>query len=293
MSENQPINVSNISAFHNDKISRIEVADGYSVAVYEDTNYGGEYRLYRGPRMVDMQTLIDADLNNDISSFTLFKTSRPAVLFKETDSSTNPGFELKLYEHTNEHTELADEYDNKISYVKVDEGYTLEVYQYGGSQHHGNKLTIVGPDTINRHELDAADINDNITAYKLYATEALTTKENDSGSDAGQTMTLDEVRVDKLNNNDNKISNIIVKDGWVLKVYEYPNFAGRSLKLEGPRTVHVAELLADGLNNAISSYKLYRTTPFIARDDEDIDESDWSFTEDLSLIHISEPTRPY
>ena len=52
ISENALINVSAITAAHDDKISKIEIADGYLVAVYEDTNYGGEHRTYHGPQTV-------------------------------------------------------------------------------------------------------------------------------------------------------------------------------------------------------------------------------------------------
>ena len=62
----------------------------------------------------------------------------------------------------------------------------------------------------------------------------------------------------------------MVGRGYTVELYELQDYEGDRLTVEGPAVIRKDDLEDHDLNDDITSYKLY-----------------------LSLIHISEPTRPY
>ena len=97
---------------------------------------------------------------------------------------------------------------------------------------------------------------------------ALTMNEHD-GDLEGWEITHDEpVSVDRIGVHhgplyNDQVSALTVADGHTVEVYKHANYEGQQLTFVGPRTVGVPDLDAHGMNDAISSYKLY-PTPAVA-----------------------------
>ena len=159
-------------------------------------------------------------------------------------------------------------HDDKVSAITVADGHTVEVYEHPNYQ--GQQLTFVGPRTVGVSDLDQHGMNDAISSYKLYLTPpevpvALTLSQHDGGQVGWEITQNGEVSVEQLSaEHDDQISALSVSDGHTVEVYEHPNYQGQQLTFVGPQTVGFPELDSYGMNDAISSYKLYLTPEPVA-----------------------------
>ena len=76
-----------------------------------------------------------------------------------------------------------------------------------------------------------------------------------------------------------QISSLTVGDGYTVELFRHWYFGGTRLTLHGPQTVDVAELSGYGMNDQISSYKLYATPPLVLRQHPLSNASGWEITQ--------------
>ena len=80
-------------------------------------------------------------------------------------------------------------------------------------------------------------------------------------------------------NHNDRISSLIVSDGYTVEVFRHPNYGGNKLSYHGPRTVDVGELNNYNMNDRISSYKLYATPPLVLRRNPLSHDDGWEIKE--------------
>ena len=113
--------------------------------------------------------------------------------------------------------------------------------------------------------LGAGPPSEAATAALTLTESALTLSQHDSdGADGLSISHDDEVSVPRVGVEhgpayNDQISSLTVADGYTVEVYEHANYEGQQLTFVGPRSVGVDELDPHGMNDAISSYKLYLT----------------------------------
>ena len=148
---------------------------------------------------------------------------------------------------------------DQISAILVGRGYTVEVFRHPDFR--GTKLTFYGPRTVTQADLAAYDMNDQISAYKLYETPPLVLRQHPFYDAQGwEIVALDPGSVSSVDSGrHDEISGILIADGYSVEVYEHPNFGGHRHIYHGPRTVSLWDLQNDGLNDKISSYAFYET----------------------------------
>ena len=72
--ESEPVEVGWIGSAKNDKVSSIIVSEDYTVEVFKHQSYGGTMLTYHGPWTVSLGGLSANGMNDEISSYKLYKT---------------------------------------------------------------------------------------------------------------------------------------------------------------------------------------------------------------------------
>ena len=83
--ESEPVEVGWIGSAKNDKVSSIIVSEDYTVEVFKHQSYGGTMLTYHGPWTVSLGGLSANGMNDEISSYKLYKTP---ILFYATPRTT-------------------------------------------------------------------------------------------------------------------------------------------------------------------------------------------------------------
>ena len=72
ITHNGPVSVEQLSAEHDDAISALTVADGYTVVVYENANFEGRQLTFAGPRTEGVVELDSHNMDDAINSYILY-----------------------------------------------------------------------------------------------------------------------------------------------------------------------------------------------------------------------------
>ena len=119
--------------------------------------------------------------------------------------------------------------------------------------HDGSNIVVYG-----------CDSDDDEQKWTLDPIKAVTMKEHDA-PDGGLSISRSlpfsapNIGAEHGDGYDDQVSAIELADGYTVEVYEHTDYAGATATYVGPQTVGSEELTAIGLNDAISSYKLYET----------------------------------
>ena len=277
VSHHLPISVPRMSPEHgsayNDQISALSVADGYTIEVYKHKNYGGQQLTYVGPQSVGAEELGAAGMDDAISSYKLYVTPEdvapppeaPTILSViphqqeievhwENEDETVLGYQYS-FDDGDTYTDMQGIDDDGMSYIFTDleEGteYTIMIRAVS-AQGESEPATIVAttlslaPETpvatLSQH--DDADGGLEIARYAPASVPGIGPEHGSAYND--------------------QISALSVADGYTIEVYEHQNYGGQQLVYVGPKSVGAEELGAAGMDDAISSYKLYVTPEDVA-----------------------------
>ncbi len=251
IAHNDPVEVGWIGWADNDQVSSLSVAAGYTVEVFRRDAFRGARERYVGPQSVDL-----AALNNDVSSYRLSLTSAgtpPEVLVLRDKGVGEPGGVEIVHSAPAEVTRLVPGDNNIISSLTLAAGYTVEVFRYYSFK--GTRQTYIGPQSV---DLAGDTLNNDISSYKVYDTPALMLREHGPAEAGGWEITQTApVEVGWIGGAHNDaVSSLLIGDGYTVQVFRHENYTGAQWTYVGPQEV---DLAGSGLDNQISSYKLYAT----------------------------------
>ena len=254
--ETGPVAVASLGGPHNDAVSSLIIADGYTVKVFRNGNYTGARWTYVGPQTAD---LAGSGLNNQISSYKVSVTpssyhTAPLVL-RDQGVNGAGGWEI-VHEGAVEVGWIGAAHNDRVSSLRIGAGYTVEVFRDWAFT--GPAQTYVGPQAVG---LGAYGLNNQLSSYKVYATAPLVLREHGLGVSGGwEVAQTAPVAVASLGARNDQVSSLTIGDGYTVQVFRYDNFRAARQTYVGPQEV---DLTGNVLDNRINSYKFY-ATPAVA-----------------------------
>ena len=255
ITQTDPVEVASLGA-HNDQVSSLLIADGYTVQVFRYDDFKAARQTYVGPQAVDLTGNV---LDNRINSYKFYATpdvaEAEALVLRESRVGVPSAWEIAHNDPVEVASLGAD--NDQVSSLIVAAGYTVEVFRHPDFR--GFQKIYFGPQGV---DLTGRALDNQISSYKLYVTpvvaEALVLRERGLHEAGGwEIVHTAPVEVAEMEGaEDNAISSLRIGAGYAVRVFRHRGFGGPRRIYRGPQEV---DLTGRPLDNQISSYKLYAT----------------------------------
>lgn len=274
----------NIYTTCNDQISSIFLQTGWSIRLFRDPNQGGpSICLNRSDTDLSNNSYEDgSSLNNSISSFMLSSQAWCA-------GSPTPAYPLEVYNDpnytgswcystTSETANIAPSCNDQITSILLRSGWSVRVYRDPNQSGPSKCFTASDPDLTNDTFDDSSPINDSISSFKLYnqancpditppppppppPTYAFQVY-NDPNYSGTWCYSVDAETANIYVTCNDRISSVVLKSGWSVRVYRDPNQGGPSRCLANTDPDLSNDMFDDGspVNDSISSFILFQAS---------------------------------
>jgi hypothetical protein len=243
----------------NDKASSLCVPTGWTVTLYEHSNYGGRARIYRGPRVVGRL----GSLNDRVTSVQVVSAHNLAPLACKDQPqlfrhSGYAGRQVRVASSiSNLHSMQA---GDEASSVCVPQGWTLTLHE--NPNYLGSKVTLRGPIHLsNLHRELLQNWGDRVSSVAVASSQAnvgcgQTPALFEHSSLRGRRLSVSE-QMSNLHHSSvqfgDRASSVCVPQKWAVELYEHAGFQGRRIELVGPRTITA---LQPEWNDRVSSVRV-------------------------------------
>ncbi|MDM8524433.1 peptidase inhibitor family I36 protein [Desulfococcaceae bacterium HSG8] len=253
-----------IEARWNDRITSVWIQGGYSVTIYEHSDFGGSSKALEGGGDGTLYNLTNIGFDDKISSYSVHRGKG-----RSDDKNTV----CRFYEHPNgngahlksgadDKPRIEGRWNDRISSVWVQDGYSVTICEhsdYGGRSH-----TLYGRSGGTLFNLQDVGFDDSITSYSVKRERerqpddpgtACRLYEHPDGRGAYLKSGAGEVSDIERGWND-RISSVWVKEGYSVRIYEHPGLEGRHYALYGRKGGTLYNLGKMGFDDRISSFSI-------------------------------------